>query len=228
MTEHEEFEEWDGAYVLGALSPEDRRRFETHMENCPRCRAAVAELAGLPGLLGRAEPLPDDAEAVGPKGDRAETASLFEGTLRRVDEQRSRRRMAWTLTAAAAAVLLAIAIVLVPRIVATDPPDATIALDPAVSTAMTAGLELRSVAWGTKIRIDCDYPASPEWKQGQALPAYVLEITDAAGNTSQAATWNAVIGKEVTVDAATAVRLNDIVTIAVRTAGGTTVLEKDV
>lgn len=227
MTEHEEFEEWDGAYVLGALSPEDRRRFETHMEDCPRCRAAVAELAGLPGLLGRAAAPPEDFEAMDPVEDRADTTSLFEGTLRRVDAQRSRRRMAWTLTAAAAAVLLAIAIVLVPRIVATDPPDATVALDPAVSTAMTAGLELRSVAWGTKIRIDCDYPASPEW-QGQTPPAYVLEITDSAGNTSQAATWNAVVGKEVTVDAATAVRLSDIVTIAVRTTGGTTVLEKDV
>lgn len=226
MTEHEEFEEWDGAYVLGALSPEDRRRFETHMEDCPRCRAAVADLAGLPGLLGRAAVPPEDIEATDPVEDRADTTSLFEGTLRRVDAQRSRRRMAWTLTAAAAAVLLAIAIVLVPRIVATDPPDATVALDPAVSTAMTAGIELRSVAWGTKIRIDCDYPASPEWK-GQAPPAYVLEITDSAGNTSQAATWNAVVGKEVTVDAATAVRLSDIVTIAVRTTGGTTVLEKD-
>ena len=40
MTEHEEFEEWDGAYVLGALSPEDRRRFESHMEDCPRCRSS--------------------------------------------------------------------------------------------------------------------------------------------------------------------------------------------
>jgi len=26
---------WDAAYVLGSLSPGDRREFEAHMANCP-------------------------------------------------------------------------------------------------------------------------------------------------------------------------------------------------
>lgn len=46
------FREWDAAYVLGALSTEDRRTFERHLPTCPACAAAVAELAGLPGILG--------------------------------------------------------------------------------------------------------------------------------------------------------------------------------
>ena len=43
----------DAAYVLGSLSPTDRLEFERHLPDCDRCRRSVAELAGLPGLLGR-------------------------------------------------------------------------------------------------------------------------------------------------------------------------------
>jgi len=42
-----------GAYVLGALAPADRSAYERHLANCARCREEVAQLAGLPGLLGR-------------------------------------------------------------------------------------------------------------------------------------------------------------------------------
>jgi anti-sigma factor RsiW len=43
----------DGAYVLGALSPGERARFEHHLAGCAACRNAVAEVAVLPALLGR-------------------------------------------------------------------------------------------------------------------------------------------------------------------------------
>jgi hypothetical protein len=46
------FREWDAAYVLGALSADDRRDFERHLQTCPHCARAVAEVAGMPGLLG--------------------------------------------------------------------------------------------------------------------------------------------------------------------------------
>ena len=51
MTHEHEHE--DGAYVLGALSPEDRVAFERHLPGCPECAQSVRELAGLPGLLAR-------------------------------------------------------------------------------------------------------------------------------------------------------------------------------
>ena len=44
---------WDAAYVLGSLSSAERREFETHLETCARCRAAVAELSGVPALLAK-------------------------------------------------------------------------------------------------------------------------------------------------------------------------------
>jgi anti-sigma-K factor RskA len=57
--DHARFAEWDAAYVLGALSPAERREFEDHLDDCEKCRAAVSELSALPGLLGRI----DDARA---------------------------------------------------------------------------------------------------------------------------------------------------------------------
>jgi anti-sigma factor RsiW len=59
-----EFEHLDGSYVLGALSPAERRDFESHLAGCDECSRSVRELAGMPGLLALAdasvlEPPPD-------------------------------------------------------------------------------------------------------------------------------------------------------------------------
>jgi anti-sigma factor RsiW len=40
-------------YVLGALSPSERRAFHAHIRVCAECHADVVSLASLPGLLGR-------------------------------------------------------------------------------------------------------------------------------------------------------------------------------
>ena len=67
------YREWDAAYVLGALPPGERREFEEHLATCDACRAAVGEIAGLPGLLGQV-PVEDavaadvTAEAAGATG----------------------------------------------------------------------------------------------------------------------------------------------------------------
>jgi anti-sigma factor RsiW len=45
-----------GAYVLGALEPDERRRVEEHLRRCPACAAEVAEFSALPGLLARVDP----------------------------------------------------------------------------------------------------------------------------------------------------------------------------
>jgi anti-sigma factor RsiW len=46
-----------GAYVLGGLEPAERLAFEHHLTTCRDCRAELAELAGLPPLLGRLSPV---------------------------------------------------------------------------------------------------------------------------------------------------------------------------
>jgi anti-sigma factor RsiW len=59
-----------GAYVLGSLDQGDAERVRAHIDDCPGCAEAYAELSGLPGLLDLAvvasaaeeEPLPPALE----------------------------------------------------------------------------------------------------------------------------------------------------------------------
>ena len=46
------YAEWDAAYVLGALATEERHDYERHLRTCADCTSRVAEVAGIPGLLG--------------------------------------------------------------------------------------------------------------------------------------------------------------------------------
>ncbi|MEV5648159.1 zf-HC2 domain-containing protein [Nocardia sp. NPDC052254] len=66
----DEYATWDAPYVLGALDQEQRLAYENHLIDCVDCRAAVAELSGLPGLLSRvpgdvALSLTDEVEPAG-------------------------------------------------------------------------------------------------------------------------------------------------------------------
>lgn len=74
--EHARCADWDGAYVLGALTPGDRHVFERHLEECERCRDAVAELAAMPGLLAQIRPgLPDGREVEPQRSEDADSPS---------------------------------------------------------------------------------------------------------------------------------------------------------
>ena len=43
--------DWDAAYVLGALSLEERRTYESYLAANPARAAELTELAGMPGIL---------------------------------------------------------------------------------------------------------------------------------------------------------------------------------
>jgi Putative zinc-finger len=57
-----------GVYVLGAADAEESRRVQAHLPGCPECRAELALLTPLPGLLARAS---EDALAAERRPDRA-------------------------------------------------------------------------------------------------------------------------------------------------------------
>lgn len=63
-----------GAYLLGALDPEERAAIRTHVADCPDCRRELLELAPLPGLLRHTpfEELPRGAAAGPAPADQAE------------------------------------------------------------------------------------------------------------------------------------------------------------
>jgi hypothetical protein len=113
MRTHDDYADWDAAYVLGALSVSERLEFEEHLSGCVACRGAVAELAGMPGLLAQ---LPagevlamDHGGALGADGD-ADVMDLEPPVslmpVLPVDEVSSQRARWLAPMAAAAAALL--------------------------------------------------------------------------------------------------------------------------
>jgi carotenoid cleavage dioxygenase-like enzyme len=53
-----EYEMWDAAYVLDALSDNDRREFEMHMAGCSSCRESVAEFEAIAPMLSLLDDVP--------------------------------------------------------------------------------------------------------------------------------------------------------------------------
>lgn len=45
------YREWDVAYVLGSLSPAERKEYERHLIECAGCASEVTGLSGLPGIM---------------------------------------------------------------------------------------------------------------------------------------------------------------------------------
>jgi len=222
--DHETFAQWDASYVLGALTPGDRRAYEAHLEQCERCRASVAELASMPGLLARTRPEVErwDAPefAAGPPANLVDLVT--ERRLRR--SRRLRTRVILGVSAVAAAVALAIAVPMALISPSAPEPTLTVALAPVGDSTMTATLGLSPVAWGTSIDMTCDYPAADTWGGDDGPWAYSLVVTDDAGNTSQVSTWTAVPGKTIHLHAATSVPLDQIASIQVVSAGGQAIL----
>lgn len=95
-----------GVYVLGAISPADRLRVGRHLETCKRCRAEVAGLADLPGLLARLSPRTIARLAAASNAephDPVTAAVHIEALARQMTRQRRRRLMLITAALAAAA-----------------------------------------------------------------------------------------------------------------------------
>ncbi|MDX6358511.1 MAG: hypothetical protein QOH37_1565 [Nocardioidaceae bacterium] len=215
----------DAAYVLGSLSPAERKEFEAHLPGCDVCSLAVRNLAGLPGLLGRLDADVFEGPAIEPVPD-----TLLPRLSRAVRRQQHRRT--WLIAGAAAAVAAAIG---VGGAVALDQPDPTtpVAVAP-VGHAMTrigndpmsANVALTSVAWGTKLDLTCSYP-----RPGGALPYeggdYALVVHTADGRSLRVATWTGLPGKTMHLSAATSALAGNITSVTVVHVGGPPALELD-
>ncbi|MBB6629134.1 zf-HC2 domain-containing protein [Nocardioides sp. KIGAM211] len=222
----------DGAYVLGALAPAERQEFEQHLTTCADCSRAVRELAGLPGLLGHVDPAAlDDTPAGGADAD--VPATLLPALVREVRRTGRRRRWAAAGLAAAATVLVVLGSLAAAGVLGggdepgpTAPPVATAARSMAQVEPgpVTATVSFTDVAWGTRLDLVCSY-SRLLYASGAARPtAYALVVTTRDGRTEQVATWRALPGRTMTLEAATAARRSDITAVEVRTAAGEPVL----
>jgi len=225
--DHARFAEWDAAYVLGALSPAERREYEEHMETCDRCRRSVAELASMPGLLARLSPERAmallDEPATPMIGTAVPRPDLLEAVRREDRRRRARRTRAWTAAAVAAAVVVLTAIVM-PLTITPSADVEAVELHTVADVPLTATATLTEVGWGTRIDLDCRYAADASVDAPPEGWPYALVVVDREGARSEVSSWSASPGTAARVAAGTAVRLDDIASIEIRAVGSGDVL----
>jgi hypothetical protein len=228
-----EFAHDDGAYVLGALAPAERAAYERHLADCPSCREAVAEVAALPGLLGRLDPaglerFPPPAPAAG--ADRV-PALLAEARQRRRRERwATRRRYALTALVAAVVAMLAGLGVPTPRpgggaAPTPTPQPSMAAMRPIAGAApLRAEVRLAGTAWGTEVTMRCGYD-----RRDGSHEAYTFRLVAHGpdGRTEQVASWLAAPGDEVRFTGLTRFTGGELVRLELLRADGTPVLAYD-
>lgn len=212
----DEYQSWDAAYVLGALSPADRRSFESHLGTCPFCQDAVAELGGMPALLSQLDPEvvagldpTDDGLNAADAPSSASLPSLL-ATVRR------RRRRAHLATAAAAAALAIGGFIGIgghwsPT---APPPPSTVATLPMaqVHTALLSStVSVSDENWGTLIRLQCVCLAD----SNAPHDTLALVVVGRDGSRSQLASWVARPGHTATPAGSTAMPADQIGSVQV-------------
>ncbi|MCW2510864.1 MAG: hypothetical protein JWR28_1569 [Modestobacter sp.] len=216
------FEHEDAAYVLGALSHEDRLAYEEHLSTCARCSAAVARLAVLPGLLSRLPGLP---AAAGPPEQPPDT--VLPGLLVRIRRGRTRRRIAGAVAGVAAAALLVTGTAVVTGRTAAGPAPAGVPVTMAevADVPVHADLRLEAVAWGTRITMTCRYdgPAPSQPYHGPATYQLVVVAADGAG-TQRVARWQALPGQDASVAGSTDLSPEEIAEVQLQDGDGTVLM----
>ena len=215
----DEFALWDAAYVLGALSPVERRQFEEHLAGCDQCRAAVAELAGIPGLLSQVTAedvgVPSAVEAVG-----GETESLPvtpSDMVARLVARERRHRYRWRAGVAAAVVMVivgaAVATGLIP-LPAGGP--RRLAFSPVAPSAITAVVDLVPLHAGTDVEVECQYGEVGEPDPGGAYAQYSIYVVDRFGHATEIKQWPAKPDKVMRPRATTPLSLSQISRVEIR------------
>lgn len=193
-----------GVYILGALAPADRAAYERHLATCPYCRAELAELARLPGLLGRLDP-GTAASVVTPVDTTRARPALLDPVLRRARQERraraARRRWQFAGAALAAACLAAIVGLGVPMVDRPRPAGPVVAvmrpIDP--DLPVTAVLAYRADGGDTVIHMVCMYREEPGYP-GTAWNVRLKVYPRGGGQPYATQTWPVRAGSDVQRD----------------------------
>jgi len=225
-----EFAHLDAVYVLGSLSATERAEYERHLPGCEECSRAVRELAGLPGLLSKV-PL-DVVEPPGEHEPAPETLLPAVVSEARRSQRRRRGAIAAIVAAAAAIVIVGVTGVVVATL---DDGDAPPVSAPTTSESLAPPVRMESLGpgwvtgwvsltekrWGTRIDLTCTYTADSGYG---SWPAYAMFVRSTDGTVEQVGTWKAEPGRELHVTMAASAVPEDIESVVVKTADGTSVL----
>jgi hypothetical protein len=213
--------EWDAAYVLGALSLEERRIYESYLAANPARAAELTELAGMPGSLNalsrdEAVALTDLAGAP-PAEDRPDNvASLAQAAAKR--QQRSRRTWLATAVASAAALVITGGVVgatVFPRSSAPTQTVAMQAMQPTPRGGLTAELAVTEKKWGTELHWACQY--TKDWSRN--VGSYDIVVTTHDGVQRAVGSWKPAGDEATGLSAATSIPAAQIRTVDIRVTG---------
>jgi anti-sigma factor RsiW len=218
---------WDAAYVLGALSAAERQEYEDHLTRCPSCRDAVAELAGMPGLLARV-----------PTGEVLAMGQL-EGELMAAQPPPSlmpvlppehRRWGQHVLVPAVAAAALVVGglggyALSEGQGTTVGPPAATsttgpvrVAFSPVSESSMTAVLDIVPQGAETQLRVECQYALKmPDGSAADgAWSEYAIWVVDREGRAVLQKAWSAKPDRVMRPTAASPLAPDDIAAVEIR------------
>jgi hypothetical protein len=200
-----EHEHDDGAYVLGALSPSERAAYERHLAGCSFCREAVADIAVLPGLLGRLDAAEFakllDPTLTTPPPERSQVPDLLRAAQTTRRRERRRLRVRVLSTALAAAVLALIvgvgaAFWIGGRVTPSQPaaPGPVVAMTPIdEDIPVSANVSLTGTSGGTKVNLVCVYRRNPEYRKSYTVRLVAYGPDNEA---DQMGSWVAAPGRE--------------------------------
>lgn len=207
--------------MLGALNPAERATFERHLPTCATCREAVANLAVLPGLLGRL-----DAATAAPAMTTPPTLlarTLAAATSRRQAERR--RRVWYGIGGGLVAVALAVAVGLGVHAIEGGPasPASPLAQMKPVGDGevrVTAEVGLVATEGGTRVDMTCRYAIGYEGKWMIRLVVYPRW----GGVGDQVGTWTATAGQVLSLSGITYLPQADIDRVELQRADSTPLL----
>ncbi|AGB24353.1 hypothetical protein Mycsm_04100 [Mycobacterium sp. JS623] len=213
--------EWDAAYVLGALSLDERRTYESYLAANPARAAELTEFAGLPGILNalsrdEAVALTDLAGAPPAEQRPDNIASLAHAAAQR--QQRSRRMWLATAVTSAAALLIAGGIVgatVFPNSAAPTQTVAMQAMQPTPRGGLTAELAVTEKKWGTELNWACQY--TKDWSRNVA--SYDIVVTTHDGAQKTVGSWQPAGDEATGLSAATSIPTKQIRTVDIRVSG---------
>jgi hypothetical protein len=203
-----EHEHEDGAYVLGALQPAERAAYERHLATCSFCREAVADIAVLPGLLGRLDPadfakLLDPTLSAPPPSRMPDLVTAARASRRRERKKTRVRMLSTALAAAVVALVVGVGAVfwMGPGSLRPPPAGPTVAMKPVGGDVpVTAQLSLTRMSGGTKVNLVCSYHDA-----GHSLEPHTIWLVAYGpdGETDKLGSWVASPGKEFSMSGVT-------------------------
>ena len=200
----ESCDEWSrdlAALAIGALGPQERVAVVAHVDGCPACAQALADLRATVAVLDRADPDHLRQPVPAPSGL---DSRVLEAVAQEKARSRRRALVRWGAAAAAMAVIVGTGALIASRTSAPAPVGEVVALAAPSDPGVPSGeLELPDVtatvtpkAWGTAmdLRVDGSTPGV----------VYRVWVADATGQRTSAGTF---MGADRTLTVATAAGL---------------------